>query len=68
MNRQLTVRETCSLLVISKPTLYRMIRDRQIPFRKIRGQIRFDETELDEWLDEQRISVTTSSDKGEEEG
>ena len=50
MNRLLTVKDTCQLLSVSKPTLYKMVHENQIPYLKIRGQIRFDEDKLENWV------------------
>ena len=40
---------------VSRQTLYRMIEKREIPFYKIGGQIRFQEADLEKYLQDMRV-------------
>ena len=65
MTKLLKIQDICKILSVSKPTLYRMIRDKQIPYIKVRGQLRFDEVGLDNWLHEQQTwGLSERSDEG----
>jgi NitT/TauT family transport system substrate-binding protein len=51
MKKLLTIEEAVDLLQVSKPTIYRLTSQKRIPFIKIGGVVRFDETRLTGWLD-----------------
>lgn len=51
----LTVDEVAEIFRVSKPTIYRMIQSRILPFYKIGGALRFKETEVLEYLESQRV-------------
>jgi excisionase family DNA binding protein len=46
----LTAKETCEYLKIAPRTLYRHIREHQIPALKLGREWRFIKSELDKWL------------------
>lgn len=46
----LTVPEVAAVLRVSKETVYKMVSANEIPFRRIRQQIRFLGWEIKEWL------------------
>ncbi|MGQ9571711.1 MAG: helix-turn-helix domain-containing protein [Dehalococcoidia bacterium] len=46
----LTVEELARYLRVSRSTLYRLLRDREIPAAKIGGYWRFRRQTIDEWL------------------
>jgi excisionase family DNA binding protein len=50
-SRLLTVKETCSYLRISPPTLYRMIERRELVPVKIGKRTLFDKKDLDNYID-----------------
>jgi len=49
----MTVKDTAEYLKVSEPTVYRMIKDNQIPVIKVRGKYRFFKKALDEFLYEE---------------
>ena len=51
----LTPEELADMLEISKATVYRLVNKRQIPFNKIGGSLRFRKTDIDKFLDAERI-------------
>ena len=55
MDRTLTVKQLLvEVLPISKPTLYRLVQTRQIPFIRLGGKLLlFKESAVREWLDKQ---------------
>ncbi|MBP2653311.1 MAG: Helix-turn-helix domain [Firmicutes bacterium] len=54
VERLLTVQDLTEILKVSDETVYRMVRENQIPFRKIRRQIRFIGWQITKWLDEEK--------------
>ena len=51
----LTPEDLASLLSISRPTVYRLIERRQIPFYKIGGSLRFKKDEVLTYLEKSRF-------------
>lgn len=51
----LTVNDVADLLAVSPKTIRKYIWERTIPYLKINGHIRFEQSQLDEWLDEKRV-------------
>lgn len=51
----LTPDDLADLLAMSKTSIYRLVNKRQIPFNKIGGSLRFRKTDVDKYLDSQRI-------------
>ena len=47
--------ELAEFLAISKPTIYRLVGKRQIPFIKIGGVLRFKKADIEAYLDDRRI-------------
>lgn len=61
MNRKLLdVKETCDYLNLKTSKIYRLTSERQIPFFKIGALLRFDQADLDAWLESQRVEVETN--------
>lgn len=56
-NELLTVAETCRYLKVSPRTLYRYIKDRQLPGFKLGKEWRFVRTDLERWLQERPVSI-----------
>ena len=50
--RYLKVMEIADYLSMSKPSIYRYVEERKIPYCKIGKTIRFDILEIDKWLKE----------------
>ena len=55
----MTLEETAKYLRIGKSTLYKMVREREVPAIKIADQWRFRKRDIDKWL-EGRIKGTFS--------
>jgi PTS system nitrogen regulatory IIA component len=65
----LTARDAASLLRTTERQLYRWVDDQEIPFQRIRDQVRFNRTELLEWASSRRLPVSLEAfDDGEEVG
>jgi len=47
--------ELAQILSISKPTVYRIITSRKIPFYKVKGSIRFSRHDVLKYLEDNRI-------------
>lgn len=43
-------KEMASYLNVTKMTIYRMVKNNKIPFLRVGTSIRFDQTEIDRWL------------------
>lgn len=54
-NNLITPDELASLLRMSKPSVYRLIEKRKIPFYKISGSIRFDMADIDKYIGNARV-------------
>lgn len=54
-NNLITPDELASLLRMSKPSVYRLIEKRKIPFHKISGSIRFKVSDIDEYIGNARV-------------
>jgi len=50
-----TIDELSKILSVSKITIYRLVETRKIPFYKIKGCIRFAETDILKFLEQSRI-------------
>ena len=50
-----TTDELAKIFNISKPTVYRIIESRKIPFYKVKGSIRFSRDDVLKYLEENRI-------------
>lgn len=50
-----TTDELAKIFNISKPTVYRIIESRKIPFYKVKGSIRFTRDDVLKYLEENRI-------------
>lgn len=47
----MTVEDVAKLLKVEKQLVYKLKRDRKIPFIKIGGVIRFRRVDIDEWIE-----------------
>jgi excisionase family DNA binding protein len=49
------IKQTAEALNVSKVTIYRLVEERQIPFYKIRGSVRFAEKDIADYLEKNRV-------------
>jgi PTS system nitrogen regulatory IIA component len=54
----LTVREAAALLRATERQVYRWVDEEEIPFRRVRDQVRFNRTDLLEWATSRRLVVS----------
>jgi excisionase family DNA binding protein len=54
-----SVQDVSSQLGVSVPTIYNYVRDRQIPYLRVGGRIRFRPDDIAQWLDDQLSPVRT---------
>src|SRR5262245_64835712 len=54
----LTVREAALLLRATERQIYRWVDEEEIPFERVRDQVRFNRTDLLEWATSRRLSVS----------
>lgn len=52
----ITIDDVADLFNVSKTTVYRMVQSRILPFYRIGGNLRFDEQEMLDYLERQRVS------------
>lgn len=52
----LTIDQVAEMFIVSKPTVYRMVQSRILPFYRIGRHLRFDEGEILDYLERQRVS------------
>ena len=51
----LTIPEVAALLKVSEPTVRRLQQQRNLPFIKVGGSVRFVRSDLDSYLDKRRV-------------
>ncbi len=51
----MTIKEVAAMLKISEPSVRRLQQERHVPFLKIRGAIRFEKTDILNYLKKVRI-------------
>ena len=54
----LTVREAAGLLKVTERQIYRWVDEEEIPFRRVRDQVRFNRTDLLEWATSRRLPIS----------
>ena len=66
MIKWMTVAECAEYLGLSIHTIYQRIAKRQIPHRKVPGSnlVRFDQQEIDEWMQSGTVETITQTLKG----
>lgn len=57
----LSVPEVARILRKSRPTIYRMVNSREIPFLRIGGDLRFDPSSLMLWLSKKDSTLTQAA-------
>lgn len=55
---KLKIKDICSLLDVSEKTVYRWIKQNKIPVYKINHQYRFNQTEINEWIINNNMTVS----------
>lgn len=50
---RLTVKEAAEYLGVSRDSIYKMVREKQIPHFRIRSTILFSQKAIDDWIKEQ---------------
>ncbi len=53
----LTVAEAAELLRVSKPTVYRLIRQQGLPVVKLMADIRLDPDDIAAWVESRKVSA-----------
>lgn len=61
----LTLPEVAGLLKVAEKTVYTMAQRGQLPAFKVRGQWRFKQSDLDQWIEEQKALARGAASKGE---
>lgn len=59
----LTIDELAEKVQVSKRTIYSWVNKKVVPYYKIQQGIRFDEKEIDEWIQQQKQAPQEESDK-----
>ena len=57
----LTIKEVAKYLKVTERTLYRLVQDGQIPAFKVGASWRFKRTDIDTWIEAQKISTMPRS-------
>lgn len=65
---ELRIKDIIELLEVSEKTVYRWIKERKIPCYRINHQYRFNRTEINEWILNNRIAVVNPHIKIREDG
>lgn len=55
--KMLTPEEMCSLLQITKPSLYKLVHLRKIPFQKVGKRLRFPEAKINAWINDKTVDA-----------
>lgn len=61
----LTLPEIAQLLKVAEKTVYTMAQKGELPAFKVRGQWRFKRADLDQWIEEQKVSTRDDKDRGD---
>jgi len=59
-NKLLTIKQVADLLNVSITTIYRLTDDRDLPFYKVRGGLRFDLADVETYLQLTRVESKQS--------
>ena len=60
----LTLPEVAKLLKVAEKMVHTMAQRAQLPAFKVRGQWRFQRSDLDSWIEEQKVAVRGDTSKG----
>lgn len=58
--QRFTVKEAAEYIGVSADSIYKMVREKQIPHFRIRRTILFSKTAIDEWIKEQEANSVKS--------
>jgi len=61
----LTIDELCDILKVEPATIYQLTYRGKIPHYKITNRLRFRQSEILSWIEEQRVTKTLSFEKGD---
>jgi excisionase family DNA binding protein len=53
----LTVAQAAELLAVSKPTIYRLVRNHGLPVVRITSDMRFRPEDIDAWLESRKVGA-----------
>lgn len=53
----LTPEQLCERLQITKPSLYKLVHLRKVPYAKIGKRLRFDEEKIERWIEEKTVEA-----------
>lgn len=59
-NKLLTIKQVADLLSVSITTIYRLVDNRDLPFYKVRGGLRFDLVDVETYLKQTRVESKQS--------
>lgn len=57
MNHIMTVKDVSNYLKVAEKTVYKLASNKEIPAFKVGGSWRFDKSDLDEWISQQKQVV-----------
>jgi excisionase family DNA binding protein len=57
MTPLLTVAQAAEFLAVSRPTIYRLVRDHGLPVVRITADMRFRPEDVEAWLESRKVSV-----------
>lgn len=57
MYKLINLDQACDLLNLKKPTIYKKVCSRQIPFIKIGGKLLFSLEKLEEWIKDHEVEM-----------
>ncbi|MEO5575047.1 MAG: helix-turn-helix domain-containing protein [Gaiellaceae bacterium] len=55
--RLLSVNEAAEMLSVSRPTIYRLVRRRELPASRVGARLRFRPEHVDEYVDSRRVGA-----------
>ena len=59
MQNLINLEQACELLNLKKPTIYKKVCSRQIPFIKLGGKLLFDPEKLEAWVNAHAVEPIT---------
>lgn len=58
-----TTKEIARYLRVSRDTLYVLIKKNKIPFLRVGGQYRFNQKDIDNWLKDDKVTLSSAKQK-----
>ena len=68
MEQYMTVKEVAAMVQLAEQTIRRHVMNRQIPFYKIIGAVRFKPCEIEKWVEERKAGKTGKKKANNESG